>query len=215
MLPWKSLTEITRLTMILYGASGHAKVIIDILEKSGITIERLFDDNEKISSLNGYQCTGYDYSKVDSQMIVSIGDNNTRKAIAEKLGKLSFGLAVDINAVVSKRAGIGEGSVVVPGAIINSGTVIGKHVILNTNSCVDHDCVLEDYVHVSPGSSISGNVYIKEGTHIGTGASIMQNITIGKWCIIGAGCVVINNIPDFAVVVGNPGKVIKIKNNNL
>jgi sugar O-acyltransferase (sialic acid O-acetyltransferase NeuD family) len=201
--------------MILYGASGHAKVIIEILEKLGITVERLFDDNEKISSLNGYQCTRYDNSKVDSQMIVSIGDNNTRKTIAEKLGKLSFGLAIDINAVVSKRAGIGEGSVVMPGAIINSGTVIGKHVILNTNSCVDHDCILEDYVHVSPGSSISGNVYIKEGTHIGTGASIMQNITIGKWCIIGAGCVVINDIPDFAVVVGNPGKVIKIKNNNL
>lgn len=204
------------MTMILYGASGHARVIIEILEKSGITIDRLVDDNENKSSLDGYQCTMYDNSKkINDKVIVSIGDNYLRKTIVEKLGKLSFGSAIDINALVSKRATIGDGSVIMPGAIINSGTVIGKHVIVNTNSCVDHECVLEDYVHVSPGSSISGNVYVKEGTHIGTGVSVIQNITIGKWCIIGAGCVVINDIPDFAVVVGNPGKVIKLKKNNL
>lgn len=202
--------------MILYGASGHAKVIIEILENSGITIDKLFDDNEKISSLNGYQCTLFDASKIlDSQLIVSIGNNNIRKTIVERLGKVRYGLAIDTNAFISKRTKIGEGSVIMPGAIINSGTVLGKHVIVNTNSCVDHDCLLEDYVHVSPGSSISGNVKIKEGTHIGTGASVIQNINIGKWSIIGAGCIVIKDIPDFSVVVGNPGKIIKTLNNNI
>jgi sugar O-acyltransferase (sialic acid O-acetyltransferase NeuD family) len=202
--------------MILYGASGHARVIVEILENSGIIIDRLFDDNNKISSLLGYECGLFDKSKIfDSQLIVSVGDNKTRKSIVERIGNVNFGIAVDKSAVVSKRTKIMEGSVLMPGVVINSGTKIGKHVIINTNSSVDHDCIIENYVHISPGSSISGNVYIKEGAHIGTGASVIPNISIGKWSIVGAGCVVINNIPDFAVVVGNPGKIIKTLNSNL
>lgn len=199
--------------MILYGASGHAKVIIEILENSGIIIDRLFDDNDKILSLFGYECTLFDKSKIlDSQLIVSIGDNKTRKSIVKRIGKVNFGLAIDQSTIVSKRVKIGEGSVLMPGVVINSSTIIGKHVIINTNTSIDHDCILENYVHISPGSSISGNVIIKEGVHIGTGASVIPNINIGKWSIVGAGCVVINDIPDFAVVVGNPGKIIKILN---
>ncbi len=196
--------------MILYGASGHAKVIIEILEKSGITIERLFDDNPLIESLCGYACSSYERTKIGSnQLIISIGDNKTRKLIVERIGKHDFGCAIDNYSSISKRAIIGAGTVIMPGVSVNSGTRIGDHVIINTNASVDHDCHIESYVHVSPGCSVSGGVVIGEGTHIGTGASIIQNIKIGKWSIVGAGCVVINNIPDFAVVVGNPGRVIK------
>jgi acetyltransferase EpsM len=52
-------------------------------------------------------------------------------------------------------------------------------------------------------------VKVGEGTHIGIGSSVIQGITIGKWVTIGAGAVIIRDIPDFAVVVGNPGKIIK------
>lgn len=202
--------------MILYGASGHAKVIIEILENSGIPVDGLFDDNPEISSLCGYDCSLFSRTKIfNNQLIISIGDNRTRKLIADKIGKVNYGRATDINSLISKRAIIGEGSVVMPGVAINSGTIIGEHAIINTNASVDHDCILGNYVHVSPGSSISGNVIIGEGTHIGTGASIIQNIIIGKWCIIGAGCVIIKDVPDFAVVVGNPGKIIKNNINNI
>jgi len=64
-------------------------------------------------------------------------------------------------------------------------------------------------VHISPNASLAGDVYIGEGTHIGIGAVIIQGLKVGKWVTIGAGAVVINDIPDFAVVVGNPGKIKK------
>jgi acetyltransferase EpsM len=96
-----------------------------------------------------------------------------------------------------------------PDAVINSNSHIGKHSIINTNATIEHDCILKDFTHVSPGCSISGNVTIGEGSHVGTGACIIPGIKIGKWCIIGAGCVVIKDVPDYSVVVGNPGKIIK------
>ena len=196
--------------MYLYGASGHGKVVIEILEKSGIIIEGLFDDDPDISSLCGYRCSIFDKNQMlNSALIVSIGDNITRKLLVDKIGDLNFGIAIDISSSISKRSVIGNGSVIMPGVSINSGTILGNHVIINTNAAVDHDCLLEDYVHISPGCSISGSVLIGEGSHIGTGASVIQNIRIGKWCIIGAGCVIIRDVPDFSVVVGNPGRIIR------
>jgi acetyltransferase-like isoleucine patch superfamily enzyme len=52
-------------------------------------------------------------------------------------------------------------------------------------------------------------VYIGEGAHIGAGSVVIQGIKIGKWSTIGAGTVVIKDVPDYATVVGNPGKTIK------
>lgn len=196
--------------MYLYGASGHGKVVIEILENSGVTIEGLFDDNPEISNLLGYKCSIFDNNQIwNSPLIISIGDNKTRKLVANKIGDLNFGVAIDISSSISKRSVLGHGCVIMPGVSINIGSIIGKHVIINTNAGVDHDCFLEDYVHISPGCSISGNVHIGEGSHIGTGASIIQNIRIGKWSIIGAGSVIIRDIPDFSIVVGNPGRIIR------
>ena len=95
------------------------------------------------------------------------------------------------------------------GVIINSGSSIGKHCIVNTGAIIEHDCQISDYVHICPNVSIAGSVIINEGTQVGIGATIIQGIEIGKWVMIGAGAVIINDVPDYAVVVGNPGKVIK------
>ncbi len=196
--------------MFLYGASGHAKVIIDILENSGFIIDGLFDDNPDIKNLCGYRCALFSSDKVlDNQLIVSIGNNKTRKKIVERIGKVKYGTAIDRSSSVSIRSSVGEGTVIMPGAIINSGTIIGRHSIINTNASVDHDCILDDFVHISPGTSVAGNVMVGEGTHIGTGASVIPNIKIGKWSIIGAGSVIIRNVPDLVVVVGNPARIIK------
>ena len=196
----------------IYGASGHSKVIIEIIENAGNSIKGLFDDDPLKKKLLDYEVSN-ESSIFDLQgvaWIIGIGNNKTRKNVAEN-HLLSYDFAIDSKATISGRIEIGKGTVIMPGATINLSTVIGKHAIINTNSSVDHDCILEDYVHISPNATLCGSVIVGEGTHIGAGAVIIPGIKIGKWATIGAGSVIIKDVPDFATIVGNPGKIIKIK----
>ncbi len=193
--------------MILYGASGHAKVIIDILEANGQKIDFIVDDNPALTELLGYEVrrnTGeYD------EAIISIGSCEIRKKVVEGLKVGKYATSVHPSAVVSPRATIDEGSVVMQGAIIQSCARIGKHCIVNTGASVDHDCEIGDFVHVAPHATVLGGVKVGEGSWIGAGAVVKQYITVGKNCMIGAGAVVLHDVPDGATVVGVPGKEIK------
>jgi acetyltransferase EpsM len=198
--------------MIVFGASGHGKVIIEILESMGTPGIRVWDDSIKppIWEYPVERPTEL-ATQITEQLIISIGVNATRKKVAARFeGKIPFGTAVHADAYLSKRAIVGEGTVVMAGVRMNADVVVGKHCIVNTCASIDHDCVLGDYVHISPNATLSGNVTVGEGTHIGSGASVIQGIKIGKWCTIGAGAAVVRDIPDYATAVGCPAKVIKI-----
>lgn len=198
--------------MIVYGASGHGKVIIEILEDINEPHIEVWDDAQKPSIWEYAVKLPQLSTGITDKIVISIGINATRKKVAERLkDAVTFGTAIHSATNISKRAVIGEGTVIMAGVTINADTRIGKHCIVNTSASIDHDCVLDDYAHISPNATLSGDVYVGEGTHIGSGASVIQGIKIGKWCTIGAGAVVIQDIPDFATAVGNPAKVIKIK----
>lgn len=192
--------------MYLYGASGHAKVIMDILKANGINIDGLVDDNPALNELLGYSVYHQQYDL--SPMIVSIGNNAIRKKIVENLS-VEFGQAIHPTAVVSSTAIIEEGTVVMQGAIIQACTIIGKHCIINTGASVDHECVIEDYVHISPHATLCGNVHVGEGSWVAAGTIVLPGVKIGKWSVIGAGSVVAKDVPDGVLAVGNRCKVIK------
>lgn len=197
--------------MIVYGASGHGKVIIEILESIDTPHIEVWDDADKPDMWEYKVCKPFSSDNGD-KVVVSIGVNATRKRVAEKLSeRVDFGTAIHKTALLSKRATVGEGTVVMAGVTVNADTQIGKHCIINTSASIDHDCVIGDYAHVSPNATLSGDVHIGEGTHFGAGASAIQGVRIGKWCTIGAGAVVIRDIPDYATAVGVPAKVIKLK----
>ena len=194
--------------MFLYGASGHAKMIIDIVKAIGQPIDGVFDDNEAVVSLNEIEVKHH--WNGESPMIISIGNNKIRKMIAERLN-CRFSIAIHPSAILSPSVCVGDGTVVMAGAIINADTTIGCHCIVNTGASIDHDCLLGDYVHISPHATLCGIVDVGEGSWIGAGATVIQGVKIGKWCSIGAGAVVISDVPDNAVVAGVPAKILKFK----
>lgn len=195
--------------MILYGASGHAKVIIDSIIANEGSVKFLFDDNPSIKELLSIKV----YHNYNSQrgenieLVVSIGDNEIRKKIAEQVTH-KFGKIIHPKAYISKLAIIEEGTVVFANSVVQTSTGIGKHVIINTRASVDHDCKISDYAHIAPGATICGGVSIGEGTFIGAGAIVLPNMKIGKWAKIGAGAVVIRDISDNETWVGNPARKI-------
>lgn len=202
--------------MHIIGASGHAKVVIDILILQNQKISGVWDDNEGLNTFLAFKLDG----KIEAfkcitgvEAIVSIGNNKIRKTIVDQLN-CRFISAIHPQSVIADSVKISEGTVVMANVSVNSGTIIGRHVILNTNSSVDHDCKIGDFVHISPQVGLAGNVDVGEGTHIGIGACVIQGIKIGKWATIGAGAVIIRDVPDYAVVVGNPGTVIKYNSKN-
>lgn len=200
--------------VIIIGAGGHAKVIADIIYKSGDNLIGFLDDNLANKGKEiylGKKVLGTtkdieNYNK--NYFIIGIGNNSIRKKINNE-NNLKLYTAIHPSAIIAQDVKIGTGSVIMAGVVINPGTVIGKNCIINTCSSLDHDNLLEDYVHISPGAHLAGTVSVKEGTWICTGATIINNITIAKNNIIGAGSVVIKDInEENGTYVGVPAKML-------
>lgn len=197
----------------LYGAGGHAKVIIDILKESGISVLNIIDDNKELKELMGIPII-YNEMKPSFPMIISIGNNSIRKRIREKFAECNYITAISSSAILSDTITIGEGTVIMQGSIIQSSVNIGEHSIINTGATIDHDCQIGDFVHIAPGCNLCGNVEIGEGTFVGAGTIIIPGVKIGKWTTVGAGSVIRKNIPDNVMAAGNPCKIYKNTNND-
>lgn len=197
--------------LYLYGASGHAKVVLEIAEKLNVTVGGLIDSNPNIKQLLNYPVftEGHFLHGDLDCCVISIGNNEARKIVSEKLD-VEFANLLHPSSNFSRRIEIAKGTVAMAGVTVNSSVSVGSHVILNTNCSIDHDCVIGDFVHISPNVALAGNIIVGEGSHVGVGACVIQGVKIGKWCTIGAGAVVIRDVPDYSVVVGNPGRVIKM-----
>lgn len=194
-----------RTNMFLYGASGHARVIIDILHANGIEVDAIIDDNPDINELDGVEVRHHYHG--ESPMILAIGNNKVRLRLDKALD-CEWGNAIHPTAIVSSTATLGEGTVVMHGAIVQTHTEVGRHCIINTGASVDHECLIGDFVHISPHATLCGQVRVDEGTWIGAGATVIQCVKIGKNCVIGAGSVVLHDVPDGTRVAGNPAKEI-------
>lgn len=191
----------------LYGASGHAKVIIDILKDTNRNIVCIYDDNPRYAALCGIPVLKP--HDVSGPLLISIGNNFVRKRIAETAG-CGFAMpAIHPSAILSASVSLGKGTVVMQGAVVQQDVSIGSHCIINTSSSVDHECKTGDFVHISPHATLCGNVRVGEGAWIGAGATVLPGISIGRWSIVGAGSVVTRDVPENVVVAGNPARTIR------
>lgn len=205
--------------IFLFGASGHAKVIADIVERSHrCKVVFIVDDAPARhgTELLGYPVVGGREALLarrrDAEAgIVSVGDNRARRALADWLARegFAFATAVHPSALVAREVRIGAGSVLMAGAIVNPDTEIGAHCIVNTGASVDHDCRLGEGVHVAPGARLCGGVEVCPGALVGAGAVIVPGRRVGADAIIGAGAVVLSDVPERAVVAGNPAQPIR------
>ncbi len=207
--------------LVIWGASGHALVVADIV--------RLGDRYDVVGFLDSVspgrqgqpfagktvlggqeQLAALRRQGVDS-LIVAVGDCQARLSLAALAQAVGFSLAVAVHpaAIVARDVEIGAGTVVAAGCAINPGTRIGANVIVNTGAIVDHECVVEDGVHLGPGVHLAGRVSIGRGTWLGIGTTVSDKVRIGAGSVVGAGSLVLRDIPDGVVAYGVPARTVR------
>lgn len=198
--------------VIIIGGGGHAKVMIDCIQRSGDRVFGILDDGMTPGTeILGIKVLGKvdaatDYP--DCWFVIAIGNNGVRKAISERL-PVKWYTAIHPSAVVSDYATIGEGTMVLANAVVNPCATVGRHCILNTACVVEHDNKIGDFVHISPLAGLAGNVTVGSLSQVGIGAAVKQGITICSGCLIGAGAAVVKDICEEGIYAGVPARRLK------
>ncbi len=203
--------------VFVYGASGHAKVVLDLLEREGrVRVAFLVDDDPALAGREvfGYRVLGGREALLAQEVrrgIVAIGQNGARVAVARWLVGEGLELVAGVHpaAQLGRGACVGLGSVVMAGAVVNADTRVGANAIVNTGARVDHDCAVGAGAHLGPGSVLCGGVTVGEGAFVGAGVTVVPGVAIGPWSIVGAGAVVTRSLPANVTAVGVPARVVK------
>ncbi len=205
--------------IIILGAGGNSKVIIDILLSSSeylnkeLLIEGILDDDRSKKELMGYPVLGntelIQELKKDQEVcfINGVGNNFTREKIYSQYEGIKWYTAIHPSVIIGTGVEIGEGTVIMPGAIVNVDSRIGKNVIINTGVIIEHDNIIDDFSHLASGTTTAGNVRVGKCTMLGTGTKVIQGISIGDYTMVGAGAVVIRDISDHCKAMGVPAKI--------
>lgn len=195
--------------LVIIGASGHGKVLLDIALKDGYEVVGFLDDNEKAQPVLGYPVLGRTADLVkyqaDCSFVIAIGANHIRERIASQY-EVTWATLIHPAAVIGMDVEIGEGTVVMANAVINPSARIGKHCIINTGAVVEHDNQLEDYVHLSPKAVLAGTVAVGRRSQIGAGACVRNNLTITADVLVGAGAAVVKDIDEAGIYTGVPAR---------
>ena len=201
-------------SVVIIGASGHGKVIADIIVNSDDKVLGFLDDSDDVQGkkIIGFPVLGKiaDFDNYrDCEFVIAIGNPYIREKISNEL-PVKWYTAIHPTAVISSLdVEIGEGTVIMANAVVNPSARIGKHCIINTGAIVEHDNILEDYVHLSPNVTLAGIVKVGKSTHIGAGSCTKQVLNIASNCVIGAGSVIVKDITESGTYVGVPARKIK------
>jgi len=206
------------LPVVVIGAGGHARVLVEALLRAGTRIVGAIDPDGAagrslvITYLGGDDVLAeYPPSKVRLVNAVgSTGDASRRRGVFERFKNAGYTFASVIHpaAVVATSCQLAEGVQVMAGAVVQPGTRIGANSLINTSASVDHDCVLGAHVHIAPGATLSGGVRVGDNAHIGTAACVIQQVVVGEGAVIGAGAVVLADVDRDTKVAGVPARGI-------
>ncbi len=204
--------------VVIFGASGYARIVADILAASDIHAPACFvvprppeapammgipiEEEEKVLS-----------SPAFTHAVVAVGDNWVRQSIVEKIrarrADCVFPMLAHKGAHISTFARLGEGCVILPGAVINANARLGAQVSVYSNAVIEHDDEIGDYATLAPTAALGGNVVIGQRSFLGLGATVNHRVTVGADCVIGAQACVTEDIADCSVALGIPARVAR------
>jgi sugar O-acyltransferase (sialic acid O-acetyltransferase NeuD family) len=206
----------TARAVVIIGAGGHGREMLDVVLACGLTFEGFLDDGDVDEALLARRDvsrlgTSNALETLDVDVLIGVGIPVTKQAIDARIegyGRTSP-TAVHPAASMGGDVRLGAGCVLAAGARLTTNVELGRHVHLGVNAVVGHDSTLGDYVTVLPGATVSGSVTVQPRVLIGTGANVIQGVTIGEGATVGAGAVVVHDVEAGATVVGVPARPIR------
>lgn len=205
------------LPVILLGAGGHAKVVLDLLHALGRQVLGVCDPelaDQGRPQWRGLPVLGNDaaieqYAPDGIELANGTGSlpgNTLRHRLHSKFTRQGYRFAtlVHPSAILGSGVDLGQGVQIMAGVIVQADTRIGDDVILNTGARIDHDSEVGDHVHVAPGAVLSGDVTLGDGCHIGAGATLLQGVRLGSQVVIGIGTTVLTNVASGHQQTGQP-----------
>lgn len=208
--------------ILVVGASGHAKVIVEtVVQEDKYTVAGLLDNIRQAGDeVLGFPVLGSEENLRElierysiHGLLIAIGDNFQRSQMYERLStahpQLEMVSAIHPQASVSPSAVYGPGTVIMAGAVVNAESRIGKCCIVNTRASLDHDCHMSDFSSIAPGVAVGGSCKIGRRTSVGIGAVLKHGVSLGDDTVVGAGAVVLNSFGDEKVVFGVPAREIR------
>ena len=197
--------------LLVVGAGGHAKVVIDTARAAGWEIAGVVGLPSDPPEILGVPVVLTAEGISADAFIVAIGDNRIRARYFQHYLDAGMTPAVVTHptAVIGTGVGISGGTLVVAGAVVNVDARIGADAILNTGCRIDHDVVVGNHSLVGPGATLCGGVTIGEGVLLGAGVNVIPAASVGDWSQIGAGAAVTDSILPLTVAVGVPARPIR------
>ena len=206
-------------SIVLYGAGGHAKSVIGVLEAEAVwELAGLLDDDAPSKAVLGYRVIGGRDSLRDvlesgiNKAHVAIGENSARWRLANALIELGFKIVQIIHpsAEIMKNAEIGPGAFVHAYVVIGADCRIGDQALISAQTVIGHDSVVGNAVHFAPGVRLGGKVRVGDFTSFGMGTVVLPSIAVGRNVVVGANSVINRDLEDSIVVAGVPAREIGI-----
>jgi sugar O-acyltransferase (sialic acid O-acetyltransferase NeuD family) len=209
--------------IVLWGATGQAKVLAEFLPRLGFSVVATFDSNPMIASpFPGvpifYGAAGFEQWRRtaldECSFLVAIGGTYGADRVALfnflKGAGLQTTVAKHPTAQVASDASIGEGCQLLVGSIVAAQAKLGTACIVNTKASIDHECTIGNGVHIAPGATLCGAVVIEDEAFIGANAVVLPRLTVGRGAVVGAGAIVTKDVLSGALVRGNPARLVQI-----
>lgn len=193
--------------IIIFGAGGHASVLIEILQLNQCKIIGVVDPKIEEGKTHysvpviSFKKFLSNYKPDDIDLVNGIGmmpDSSSRQDLTVELKglKYRFKTVIHPSATIASNVEINEGVQIMAGVVIQPNVRVGTDTIINTSSSIDHDCKIGSNCHIAPGVVLSGGVVISDSCFIGAGSVIINDVSVGKDVVAGAGSIIYKNIPN-------------------
>lgn len=209
--------------MLVIGAKGFAKEVLEILHQNGDTENLCFYDDVSADSpeylfgkfpiVKNLTAAQDYFKKTDQRFAIGIGKPDLRQKVAQQFTEIGGVLTTTIskNAEVgSFNVEIAEGCNILGGVKISNDVRIGRGTMIYYNSIITHDVSIGRFCEISPDVKLLGRCRIGDSVQIGAGAVIFPDVEIGSHSVVAAGAVVRKNVPTRYMVAGVPAELKKV-----